>query len=102
MSEKKLASGTWTGNADLHFEGGQLMHFKVKNINVLGTTLTIDASNGESQGSLILPRATEDYSFSRFGNEPQGWRFHISSDSDVVIVSWDLFSTWIPGDPPNP
>ena len=78
------------------------MHFKVKNVNVLGTTLTIDASSGDSVAKIIAPQKTEDFSFSRFGNEPQGWGFHISSDSDAFIVTWELYSTWIPGDPPNP
>lgn len=101
MAERLLDSGSWNGPTTLHYSGGMTMHFKVKNINVLGTTITIDSNYG-SQSALILPQTTADLVFSNFGNEPMGWTFNVSTDSDAFIVTWQLFSTWLPGDPPNP
>ena len=102
MPEKLLKSGSWNADTDLTTQGGQLMHFKVKNVNLLGTTLTISADSGDTVNKLILPQTTADFSFPRFGNEPQGWKFDISTDSDAFVVTWELYSTWVPGDPPNP
>jgi hypothetical protein len=86
----------------LTVQGGQGMHFNVSNVNVLGTTITIAADSGESHSANILPLGSADLVFSIFGNEPMGWRFDISTSSSAFIVTWCLYSTWIPGDPPNP
>jgi hypothetical protein len=96
-----LDTGTWNGSATLSYQGGQGMHFQVKNVNVLGTTLSIHSNLGGDQSQLIGPGMTLDLTFSCFGSEPMGWTFDISSDSDAFIVAWRLFSTWLPGDPPN-
>ena len=80
------------------------MHFAVKNVNVLGTMFSITAkfSTGDTtKSALIPPQTTADFLFTQFGSEPMGWQFDIDSDSDAFIVTWKLFSTWIPGDPPN-
>ena len=101
MAEKLLDSGSWNGASSSHYQGGQAMHFKIKNVNVLGTTITIDSNLGGSQSIIILPQTMADLTFTCFGAEPMGWTFDISSDSDAFIVTWQLFSTWVPGDPPN-
>lgn len=101
MLEKLLDSGSWNVDTSTHYSGGQGMHYKVKNINVLGTTITID-SNLDGRRSLIIPpQTTVDMNFSCFGAEPLGWAFNISTDSDAFIVTWQLLSTWIPGDSEN-
>ncbi len=101
MAEKILDSGSWNRATSSHYNGGQGMHYKIKNVNVLGTTITI-ASNLDDTKSLIIPPQTAvDIKFSCFGAEPLGWKFDISSDSDAFIVTWQLYSTWIPGDPEN-
>ena len=98
---KLLRSGSWNGSATLNFQGGQIMHFQIKNVNVLGTTLTIKSNLGSEKSALILPQQTADLRFDCFGAEPMGWTFDISSDSDAFIVAWSLFSSWVTGDPPN-
>ena len=96
-----LDSGVFNSSTTLTEQGGQLMHFVLKNQNVLGTTITIEAMSGEKHSVLILPQTTVDMSFSMFGPEPRTWTFSVDTDSDAFVVSWALFSTWIPGDPPN-
>lgn len=98
---KKHSSGSWISDTNFAAQGGQLMTFKVKNVNLLGTTLTIDSNLGGTKALIIPPLGTMDFEFTCFGAEPIGWRFDISTNSDAFIVTWELFSTWIPGDPPN-
>jgi hypothetical protein len=96
------SSGSWSGSSHLSVQGGQAMHFQISNLNVLGTTITIRADRtGESKSQLILPQSSADISFTVFGAEPMGWNFDTSTNSDAFIVSWNLFSSWLPGDPPN-
>jgi hypothetical protein len=94
-------SGSWNGSAQLSYQGGQVMHFKVKNVNVLGTTITIDSNLGGKKSIIILPQQTVDLRFDCFGSEPMSWTFDISTNSDAFIVTWKLYSSWIPGDAPN-
>jgi len=96
-----LDSGTWNGSASPNYQGGQVMHFEIKNVNVLGTTLVIDSNLGGNKSLIILPLQTVDMRFDCFGPEPMGWSFNVSSNSDAFIVAWKLYSTWIPGDAPN-
>jgi hypothetical protein len=98
---KLLDSGTWNNSTSLNYQGGQVMHFQVKNANVLGTTLSINSNIGGNKSLIILPQQTGDIRFDCFGSEPMGWTFDISTDSDAFIVAWKLFSSWIPGDPAN-
>lgn len=100
-----LTSGTWNSNTTLSIQGGQGMWFKVTNINVLGTTIRISDNLGQSKASVILPQTTVNFLFTCFGNEPMSWSFDIRSESDAFIVTWELWSTWIPGmqhNPPSP
>jgi hypothetical protein len=98
---KLLDSGTWNNSTTLNYQGGQAMHFQVKNVNVLGTTLSINSNLGGNKSLIILPQQTADMRFDCFGSEPMGWTFDVSTDSDAFIVAWQLFSSWIPGDPAN-
>jgi hypothetical protein len=102
MPEKTLDSGSWNGPTSASYQGGQLMHYQITNVNILGTTITIDSNLGGTQSSIILPTQTVDFKFTCFGSEPMGWTFNISTASDVFLVTWQLSSTWVPGDPPNP
>ena len=51
--------------------------------------------------SIILPLMTVEFVFAVFGREPMGWQFDISTESDAFLVTWELWSTWVPGMPPN-
>jgi hypothetical protein len=101
MPERLLDRGSWNASTSSHYQGGQGMHYKIKNVNALGTTITIESNLDGSQSLIIPPQMTMDMNFSCFGEEPLGWRFDISSDSDAFIVTWELFSTWVPGDAAN-
>ena len=96
-----LTTGVWSRDSTLAVQGGQGMWFKVRNTNVLGTTIRITSQTGESKGSIILPLSSAEFLFAIFGNEPMGWRFDISTDSDAFMVTWELWSTWVQGMPPN-
>jgi len=98
-----LTTGSWTADStpDVSVQGGQSMHFAVTNANLLGVSLSIKAQDGQEHGMIILPATIGDYVFASFGNEPMGWTFTPTIDSDAAVVTWKLFSTWIPGDPPN-
>lgn len=102
MGLKKSDNGLWNSDTSYTKKGGMTMKFEVKNINVLGTTLTIDSNYGGSQSKIIAPLATMEFTFTCFGNEPMTWQFDVSTNSDAFIVTWVLYSTWIEGDPPNP
>lgn len=95
LAEKLLDNGSWNSDTSVHYKGGQGMHYKVKNINILGTTITIDSNLDGSKSLIIPPLTTVDIRFSCFGVEPLGWKFDISTNSDAFIVTWELFSTWI-------
>jgi hypothetical protein len=96
-----LTSGTWNRNTTLTVQGGMAMWFKIRNTNVLGTTIRITDQSGQVKQSLILPASGVEFVFSVFGAEPMGWRFDIQTDSDAFMVTWELWSTWVPGMPPN-
>jgi hypothetical protein len=102
MKLKKSDSGSWNRDTVYRKKGGQNMTFKVKNINILGTTLTIESNIGGTKAYIIPPMRIQDFEFTCFGAEPLGWSFVITTNSDAFIVTWELYSTWIEGDPPNP
>lgn len=92
-----LTSGTWNSNTRLTVQGGQGVWFKIKNVNVLGTTISIADQAGQNKQSIILPQTTVEFVFTTFGTEPMGWCFDIRTDSDAFMVTWELWSTWVPG-----
>ncbi|HKU76265.1 MAG TPA: papain-like cysteine protease family protein [Pyrinomonadaceae bacterium] len=96
-----LTSGIWSSNTMLTVQGGQGMWFKIRNTNVLGTTIRITDQARQTKQSIILPASSVEFLFAIFGNEPMGWRFDISTESDAFMVTWELWSTWVPGMPPN-
>ncbi len=96
-----LTSGVWNGNANVSVQGGMAMWFKIRNTNVLGTTIRISDHLGQVKQSIILPASSVEFVFTCFGAEPMGWRFDIRSESDAFLVTWELWSTWVPGMPPN-
>jgi hypothetical protein len=98
---RQLTSGIWNGDTTLAVQGGQGMWFKIRNTNVLGTTIRIKDQAGQAKQSIILPVSTVEFLFSVFGSEPMSWRFDVSTESDVFMVTWELWSTWAPGMPPN-
>ena len=98
---KMIDSGSWNGSSTLNYQGGPAMHFAVKNVNVLGTTITVDSNLGGGMSLLILPAQSADMKFTCFGTEPMAWTFNFSSDSDAFIVGWKLYSSWITGDARN-
>ena len=97
-----LTSGSWNADTSLNIQGGQGMHFKVSNTNALGTTISISTQLNQSEQRIIPPLGSVDIAFSTFVNEPFGWQFDVSTESDAFIVTWCLYSTWVVGDPPNP
>jgi len=99
---RRLQSGTWNQNVRINVQGGQGMWFKIRNVNVLGTTITISDHLRQQKSSLILPQQEVGFLFTCFGNEPMSWRFDIRTESDAFMVVWELLSTWAPGDPANP
>ena len=98
---RRLTSGSWSGNTSLSIQGGQGMWFKIHNTNVLGATINISDQFGQNKSSVILPLGSVEFLFTVFGNEPMYWRFDISTNSDAFLVTWELWSTWVPGMPPN-
>lgn len=96
-----LTSGVWNSNTTLTVQGGQAMWFKIRNTNVLGTTISITDQARQNKQSIILPLTSVEFVFSIFGSEPMGWRFDVSTNSDAFMVTWELWSTWVAGDPPN-
>ena len=102
QGRKFHSSGIWSGNSYFEVQGGQSMHFEVKNIHALASTIRIKANTGEAQEAMILSQTTATFEFSMVGKEPFNWRFEIETDSDdTAILEWYLYSTWVPGDPDN-
>ena len=94
-----LGAGIWGGDTSLEVLGGQVMHFRLTNTNVVGAQITItsDRGGGAPGGMLILPGSTSDYpEFTTFGAEPMRWTFDVTTASDVFAVTWCLYSSWIP------
>ncbi|WP_417367256.1 hypothetical protein [Flavobacterium beibuense] len=101
MALKRSDSGSWNSDTTYIKKGGQNMTFKVKNINLLGTTLVIESNLGGTKSMIIPPQMTMNFEFTCFGAEPMNWSFDISTSSDAFIVTWELYSTWVAGDPSN-
>jgi len=96
--------GAITGTTQITGAFGQAVRFNFRNLNVLGTTISVRDNTpfGETKQSIILPTGSVTFTFARFGEEPMGWDFTIRTMSDAFIVSYEMESTWVPGMPPNP
>jgi hypothetical protein len=92
----------WTTNTTERFQGGQAMQFRVRNMNAVGTNITIVHTNsGASRSSLLPPGLVVPLDFDYWGCEPMTWNFDISTTADTFLVEFELYSTWVPGDPDN-
>ena len=95
-------SGIWTANTGFSPQLGQAIKIKVTNINVLGTTISVESVNTqETQQSILIPYKETEFKFTQFGAEPMNWEFKIRTESDVFSVKYKIDSSWVPGMPPN-
>ncbi len=98
----EYSSGTWTQDTTLKAELGQSVRIEARNVNPLGTTIEIWASNtNQIKQSVLIPYKKMTFAFFRFGAEPQAWEFRIKTKSDAFVVNFAIKSTWIPGTQPN-
>jgi hypothetical protein len=95
------AGGTWTEEGCFDAELGQAVKIYVKTVNVLGTTMSIEASSPieQIQQSILLPLQEHVFKFFEFGPVPLPWKFCISTVSDAFNVLYQIWSTWVPGMP---
>lgn len=95
-------AGTWNADTTVNASLGQAVWISVKNVNILGTTISISSNFGQTQQMILLPQQQHTFYFSVFSSEPIGWTFDISTVSDAFIVTYIIESTWVPGMPSNP
>ncbi len=95
------AGGTWTENVCFDASLGQNVKIYVKNVNVLGTTISIKPNIGPTQQQILLPQKQYVFKFQRFGPEPLHWKFCVSTYSKAFAVLYEIRSTWVPGMPEN-
>ena len=101
-----VETGYWDGSTDFSMELGQVVWLTVKNVNVLGTTISVRAYAGGQQIGLqkdvvLIPGKSSTFRFSVFANEPVTWKFYIDTYADAFQVQYTIESTWKPGMPPN-
>lgn len=96
--------GALTGDATISGSFGQAVKLTFTNQNILGTTIAVKDTSpfGQTKESIILPQQSVTFTFSSFGEEPMGWNFDVSTNSDAFVVSYGVESTWTDGMPPNP
>ncbi|WP_336367391.1 hypothetical protein [Marinobacter sp. C2H3] len=96
--------GALTGASTISGSFGQAVKLTFTNQNILGTTISVkDASPfGQTKESIILPQQSVTFTFVAFGEEPMGWDFEVSTNSDAFVVSYGVESTWTEGMPQNP
>ncbi len=95
--------GALTGSATISGSYGQAVKLTFTNNNVLGTTLFVEeTSSGRTEGVVLLPLQSFTFTLTRFGEEPMGWNFEVSTISDAFIVSYGVESTSTEGMPQNP
>jgi hypothetical protein len=96
--------GGLTGDATISGSFGQAVKLTFTNQNIVGTTISVKDTSpfGQTKESIILPQQSVTFTFSSFGEEPMGWDFDVSTNSDAFIVSYGVESTWTDGMPANP
>ncbi|AMQ88457.1 MULTISPECIES: hypothetical protein [Marinobacter] len=96
--------GALTGDATISGSFGQAVKLTFTNQNLLGTTISVKDTDplGQTKESIILPQQSVTFTFVNGGDEPMGWNFEVSTNSDAFIVSYGIESTWTDGMPPNP
>ncbi|MCI0683037.1 MAG: hypothetical protein L0Y71_13125 [Gemmataceae bacterium] len=102
-TQRSLRAGVWRSDRTppLRVQGGQVMRFVVRNTGLLPTQVSIAAHTGETIARYIAPGSSAEFRFSMFGSEPMSWTFTATISADGAVLPWELFSTWVPGDPPN-
>lgn len=96
--------GSLTGNETISGTFGQAVKLTFKNVNALGATLYVKDKSpfGTEKSLILLPQQSVTFTFTRFGEEPMGWSFDVSTVSDAFVVSYGIESTWVAGMPANP
>jgi len=96
--------GSLSGNGTISGNFGQAVKLTFKNVNVLGTTLYVKDNSpfGETKSLILLPQQSVTFTFARFGEEPMGWSFDVSTVSDAFVTTYGIESTWAEGMPVNP
>lgn len=97
---RKLSSGMWNKSSSITLHGGQIMIFKMTNMNMLPVTVQI-SSTLVKQSLFMLPATSGELEFDNFMGEPQQWTFSIDAEDDTYFIMYELWSSWIPGDPSN-
>ena len=95
------AAGVWTKDTNFSAKLGQVVLIKVRNVNVLGTTIKIESTDGQAISMILLLGQEHEFNFYKFGGEPVFWKFDVSTSSDAFIVQYAIESYWVPGMPPN-
>ena len=95
------AAGTWNKNTKFSAQLGQVVWITAKNVNILGTTISIDSNFDQIQQSILLPQQEHVFNFSVISSEPVPWEFDVTTNSDAFIILYKIESTWVPGMPPN-
>lgn len=95
INESGIITGLWGAAIKLSFT----------NVNAMGALLKVEnlsGGMGSHQGSIVLPGQTVTFSFTDWGPEPHSWGIKVSTDSDAMLVTYDVESTWAEGMPLNP
>ncbi|MCB9763617.1 MAG: hypothetical protein H6739_27865 [Alphaproteobacteria bacterium] len=92
------SGGNLNGFRTLEFSAGQVVELRVKNVNVLGTMIEIHPNHGKPQRRILIPFLESVFRFDILDDGPISWRFDINSQSDAFIATYEVYSTWIPGD----
>jgi hypothetical protein len=101
-----VETGFWNGGTDLQMDLGQVVWITVTNLNVLGTSITIEAyvgdmQIGKRQDVILLQGRPYTFRYSIFSTEPVSWRFYIGTHADAFQVKYFIESTWKTGMPTN-
>lgn len=97
--------GPTTGALTVKGQLGQAVRITVKNLNVLGTSVSVQDKSpfGPTKQSIILPMSSVTFEFGVFGEEPMYREFEIKTVvSDAFVVDVAVESTWVEGMPTNP
>lgn len=76
------------------FSGGQRVELTMRNSNILGCAGSMEChTTAKTVAYTLLPWGTAQFSFDIFTEVPVGWRFTISTISDVATIHLDF--VWI-------
>lgn len=92
-------TGVWNGDVAFAVELGQYVWIEVKNVNTLGTTITIDSDRDGSRSMILLPFISHTFKFYALVEDPLVWGFQVSTISDAFVVQYAIYSDWVPNLP---